>query len=189
MNWDPFEDDPFEIDFFHNHDLNFPRIQWPAWADNHMRVPHSLVTRDDKNSYQLFLDVKGFDPKELSLKLVGRELVIIGEHTCKHNQKEPCFQRRLCWTRVLPDNVDLTSVKATMTKCNFLKIDASENTAYDGHGDIHIVARERTENKKQQKTENRFEHGHGTIREPDKMEEEATVEVVPDETEAAMSEL
>lgn len=147
-----------------------------------------MVTRDDKNSHQLFLDVKGFDPKDLSLELVGRELVIIGDHTCKHNQKEPCFHRRLCWTRVLPGNVDLTSVKAAMTERNFLKIDASKYTAYDGHSDIHIVVRERTEKKKQQKTENRFEHAHGNIREPDKMEEEATVEVVPDEAEATMSE-
>ena len=150
-----------------------------GWADNHMRVPHSLVTRDDKNSYQLFLDVKGFGPKELSLKLVGRELVIMGDHTCKHNQKEPCFQRRLCWRRALPYDLDLTTVKATLTECNFLKIDASKNTAYDG--DIH-------KNKAQKKTENRFKHAHGAIREPNKMEEEAIVEVVPEEAEATMFE-
>ena len=180
VDWDPFDDDPFEMDVFHDHDLFFPRIHW-ARADYSMRVPQPLVTRNDKDNYQLSMDVKGFDPKELSLKLVGRELLIKGDHNCRLSQKEQCFQRRFCWKRTLPEEVDLSSVKATLTDSNILEIEANKSKPFES--DIQIAIRDRLGDQTQHKPENQFEHAEG-IRKEHQLNEEATVEIVPDGTEA-----
>jgi len=84
VNWDPFDDDPFEMDFFHNHDLYFPRIH-RAVSVRHVAAVHPVVKRNDHESFQLSVDVKGFGPNELSLKLEGRELLIKGFHSCEGN--------------------------------------------------------------------------------------------------------
>ena len=181
VNWDPFDDDPFEMEFLQNHYLYFPRIHW-AWTDHRMRVPHPLVTRNDKQNFQLSIDVKGFDSNELSLKLVGRELLITGDHVCERSQKKPCFQRRFCWRRTLPENVDLSSVKAVVTESNMLEIKANKKQICES--DIPIAVRETPRDQGQHQTNNQIEHEQVVRPEQEKkMEEEATVEIVPDETE------
>lgn len=74
VNWDPFEDDPLETAFFHNRDPYFPRIHRTIGA-SHRPVSYPLVKRNDEDVFKLVLDVNGFDPNELSLKLAGRELL------------------------------------------------------------------------------------------------------------------
>lgn len=65
------------MDFFQHHDLYFPRLH-RALGVRHVTVAHPLVKRNDQKIFQLSMDVKGFDPKELSLKLDDRELLIKG---------------------------------------------------------------------------------------------------------------
>ncbi|CAH3175693.1 unnamed protein product [Porites evermanni] len=124
IDWDPFDDDQFELDFFH--DLSFPRIQW-ARSNQHMKNPTPLVKRNDKRNYQLAIDVKGFEPKDLSIKLIDRDLLVVGEHTCERKQTRACFRRRFCWRRTLPDDVDTSSLKAALTESNVLEIEAKKS--------------------------------------------------------------
>ncbi|XP_015775195.1 PREDICTED: uncharacterized protein LOC107353359 [Acropora digitifera] len=127
VNLTPFELDPFQTDpFFQIHDLDFPRIHWP-WPQHHLKVPQSSVTRNDKSGYQLSVDVEGFDPKDLSLRLIGRELFVTEHHTCRLGFGKSCFQRKLCWRRTLPQDVDLSSLKATLRESNVLGIDAAKD--------------------------------------------------------------
>ena len=180
VSWDPFDDDPFDFEFFHSHELYFPRIHFARTG--YQVVPHTLVTRNDKHTYQLSVDVKGFDPKDLSLKLVGRELVITGNHICRQNQNVPCFHKQFCWRRTLPEDVDLSSLKATLTEKNVLEIDANKRDKAK-ESDIQIAVRERPGDQIQHKPKKQFEHVPSVRQEPSKVDEEATVEIVPDDTE------
>ena len=179
INWDPFDDDPFELDFFH--DLSSPRIQW-AGSHQHIRNPTPLVKRNDKQNYQLAIDVKGFEPKDLSIKLIGRDLLVVGEHTCERKQTRACFRRRFCWRRTLPEDVDTGSLKAAWTESNVLEIEAKKSKASESK--IPITVRGRPGDHGKQNTNNHLDRAQ-TIRqgESEKKEEEATVEIVPDEIE------
>ena len=183
VNWDPFDDDPFEIDFFHNHDLYLPRIH-RARGVRHVTATHPLVKRNDNNLFQLSMDVNGFDPNELSLKLVGRELFIKGVHTCKGNQQKSCFNKSSCWRRTLPEDVDLRSVKANLIKPNALEIEAKKIKDYQSN-DIQINVRDRSTDQSQPpanrdgEKQNTIEHG--VRQDSNKENEDATVEIIPDD--------
>ena len=174
------------MDFFQNHDLYFPRIH-RALGVRHVTAGHPLVKRNDHKIFQLSMDVEGFDPNELSLKLEGRELLIKGLHSCDGNHK-PCCQRKFCWRRKLPADVDLSSVKATLTKPNTLEIEATKIRHYEGQN-IQIDVRENSIDQslpdrdnyeeENQNTENMREYN--ASQERSKGDEEATVEIVPDE--------
>ena len=138
------------------------------------------MTRNDKSGYQLSVDVEGFDPKDLSLRLIGRELFVTEHHTCRLGFGKPCFQRKLYWRRTLPQDVDLSSLKATLRESNVLEIDAAKDKAY-GDRNIQLGVRERPEHISKRKTENSLEHAQTVTREP--TEEEVSVEVVPEDTE------
>lgn len=180
-NWDPFDDDPFEIDFFHNHDLYIPRIH-RALGVRHVTVAPPLVKRNDNELFQMSMDVHGFDPSELSVKLVGRELLIKGVQNCNGNQ-QPCFTRRFCWRRTLPEDVDLRSVKATLIKPNGLQIEAKKVKDYES--DIQIDVLERSTDQSQPRAnheaENQNNYGHSVKHDTSKEEEDATVEIIPDD--------
>lgn len=138
------------------------------------------MTTNDKSGFQLSVDVEGFDPKDLSLRLVGRELFVTGHRTCRPSLGKPCFQRKLCWRRTLPQDVDLASLKATLSESNVLEIDVAKDKAF-GDTNIQLGVRERPEHLSKQKTENSSEHAQTVTQEP--MEEEISVEVVPDDAE------
>ena len=171
--------------FFHDHDLYFPSIRRTRDV-SHMAISYPFVKRNDKDVFQLFVDVNGFNPNELSLKLEGRELLIKGMRSCNRHTHNPCFQKRFCWRRTLPDDVDLSSVKATLTKPNTLEIEAKKTR--DHESDIQIDVRDsladQSQPQKDSETTSRFDHAHVIQRQGNnnyKEDEEATVEIVPDE--------
>ena len=178
-----------EMDFFHNHyDLFFPRIH-RALGVRHVAAVHPVVKRNDHENLQLSMDVKGFDPNDLSLKLEGRELIIKGFHSCDGNQDKPCFQRRFCWRRKLPADVDLSSLKASITKPNTLEIEATKNRRYESQN-IQIDVREKSIDRSLPAEDNHDEenlqntehmHEYNVNQESSRGDEEATVEIVPDE--------
>lgn len=175
--------------FFHNHDLYFPRLP-RALGARHVTAAQPLVKRNDHEIFQLSMDVRGFDPNEISLKLEGRELLIKGLHSCDGNQENPCFRRRFCWRRKLPADVDLNSVKATLTKPNTLEIEATK-IRHNEVQDIQIDVREKSikeslpaghnheeKNQNAERMQNMSEHN---LNENGKGDDDATVEIVPDE--------
>ena len=148
-----------------------------------MRNPTPLVKRNDKQNYQLAIDVKGFEPKDLSIKLIGRDLLVVGEHACERKQTRACFRRRFCWRRTLPEDVDTSSLKAAWTESNVLEIEAKKSKASESK--IPITVRGRPGDHGKHNTNNHLEHAQ-TIRQGEserEPEEEATVEIVPDEIE------
>ena len=177
------------MDFFHNHDLNFPRIH-RALGVRHVTAAQPLVKRNDHEIFQLSMDVRGFDPKEISLKLEGRELLIKGFHSCDGRQDNPCFRRRFCWRRKLPADVDLNSVKATLTKPNTLEIEATKIRQNEIQ-DIQIDVREKSieqslpaghnHEEKNQNAERMQNMREQNMNESGKGDDDATVEIVPDE--------
>lgn len=185
VNWDPFDDDPFEMDFFRgNHDLYFPRIH-RALGARHVTVAHPLVMRNDNVLFQLTMNVDGFDPNELSLKLVGRELLIKGIHTYNANQQRPCYSRRFCWRRTLPEDVDVSSVKATLIKPNALEIEAKKIKDYQTQSDIQINVRDKSVDQSQPRAnrdaEKQNTHEQSVRQQSSKDDEDATVEIIPEE--------
>lgn len=175
------------MDFFHNHNLFFPRIH-RALSVRHVTAAHPLVKRNDHEIFRLSMDVKGFDPNELALKLEGRELLIKGFHSCEGNEDKPCFQRRFCWRRKLPADVDLSSLKATLTKPNTLEIEATKIRHYKGQN-IQMDVREKSidrslpaeDNREEENQNTEYMREHNVNQESSKGDEEATVEIVPDE--------
>ena len=107
---------------------------------------------------------------------------MVGEHTCERKQKRAGFRRRFCWRRTLPDDVDTSSLKAALTESNVLEIEAKKSKASESK--IPITVRGRPGDQGKHNANNHLEHAQ-TIRqgESEKKEEEATVEIAPDEIE------
>lgn len=107
---------------------------------------------------------------------------MVGEHTYERKQTKTCFRRRFCWRRTLPEDVDSNSLKAVWTESNVLEIEAMKKEALESK--IAITVRGRPGDHGKHNTNNHLEHAQ-TIRqgESEKEEEEATVEIVPDEIE------
>ena len=93
VDWDPFDDDPFEMDF-QNHDLYFPRIPRELGV-RHVTAAHPLVKRNDHKMFQLSMDVKGFDPNELSLQLEGRELLIKRLSVVRRKKRQTLLPKKI----------------------------------------------------------------------------------------------
>ena len=130
------------------------------------------------------MNVDGFDPNELSLKLVGRELLIKGVHTCNANQQRPCFNRRFCWRRTLPDDVDLRSVKATLIKPSSLEIEAKKIKDYESdiRIDVRDMSTEQSQPRANHNTEKQNLHEQQSVEhDTSKEDEDATVEIIADE--------
>ena len=74
----------------------------------------------------------------------------------------------------------LIFAESDFEESNVLEIDAAKDKAY-GDRNIQLGARERPEHISKRKTENSLEHAQTVTQEP--MEEEVSVEVVPEDTE------
>ena len=185
VNWDPFEDDPLEMAFFHNQDPYFPRIHRTIGA-SHRPVSYPLVKRNDEDVFKLVLDVNGFDPNELSLKLAGRELLIKGAHSCSRKTQISCFQRTSCWRRTLPDDVDLKSIRAKLSQPTILEIEAKKLKENERDVRIDCLDSLGDQSQRNSKTNSRFDETRSIQRRDDSVKpfqemDEATVEVVPDD--------
>ena len=185
VNWDPFEDDPLEMAFFHNQDPYFPRIHRTIGA-SHRPVSYPFVKRNDEDVFKLVLDVNGFDPNELSLKLAGRELLIKGAHSCSRKTQISCFQRTSCWRRTLPDDVDLKSIRAKLSQPTILEIEAKKLKENERDVRIDCLDSLGDQSQRNSKTNSQFDETRSIQRRDDSVKpfqemDEATVEVVPDD--------
>ena len=185
VNWDPFEDDPLEMAFFHNQDPYFPRIHRTIGA-SHRPVSYPLVKRNDEDVFKLVLDVNGFNPNELSLKLAGRELLIKGAHSCNRKTQISCFQRTFCWRRTLPDDVDLKSIRAKLSQPTILEIEAKKLKENERDVRIDRLDSLGDQSLRNSKTNSPFDETRSIQRRDNNVKtfqemDEATVEVVPDD--------
>ena len=127
------------------------------------------------------MDVKGFNPEDISVKIVGRELLVKGVHSCQNSHQHNCCPRRFCWRPTLPEDVDVKSFKATLTESNTLELQAKKNKFWEN--DIKITnIRDKLESHVPPPNEENFiQNGKQELR--NMTDEDATVEIVPDETE------
>lgn len=184
-NWDPFEDDPFEMAFFHNQDPYFPRLHNTVGV-SHRPVSYPFVKRNDEDVFQLVLDVSGFDPNELSLKLDGRELLIKGIRSRNRKTQNSCFQRKFCWRRTLPRDVDLKSIKARLSKPTTLEIEVKKLKENERYIRIDYLDSLGDQAQRNSETSSRFDDTRSLQRQDNNVKivqemDEATVEVVPDD--------
>ena len=84
------------------------------------------VKKDD-GKFAVNLDLSGFRPEEIKVKLHGQELTITGKRRSEDNGfhwSRDCSRRFL-----LPNDVDLSSVTSRLSKKGLLTIEASRNPA------------------------------------------------------------
>ena len=92
-----------------------------------MKPKDELITtqRNDESWIKLAMDVRGFLPDELSLKVAEGELTVRGVHKCD-GRTEDCFEKSFFWRRTLPEGVDPDSIKANLASNGELIIEAKK---------------------------------------------------------------
>ncbi|XP_022799337.1 heat shock protein 23-like [Stylophora pistillata] len=171
--------------FFHNQDPYFPRLHKTVGV-SHKLVSYPFVKRNDEDVFQLVLDVNGFDPNELSLKLDGRELLIKGIPSRNRKTQNSCFQRKFCWRLTLPRDVDLKSIKARLSKPTTLEIEVKKIKENERYIRIDYLDSLGDQAQRNSETSSRFDDTRSLQRQDNNVKivqemDEATVEVVPDD--------
>lgn len=99
------------------------KVERPTDAD--IVIPHlaARVVKDDENQFKFAMNLKGFDRKEISVRVEDDFLKISGKKSCKDENKK-CSQRSFFrYQYLLPKHSDLKNVKASFSKDNFLIVD------------------------------------------------------------------
>lgn len=80
------------------------------------------VVRNDESQFKFAMNLKGFDRKEISVRVEDDFLKISGKKTCKGETKK-CSERSFFrYQYLLPKHTDLSRVKASFSKDSFLVI-------------------------------------------------------------------
>lgn len=120
---------PLEEHFYQP--VAYPRA-FKEW-DNYFRDLSSVLqeTRgsvtDDKNKFQVNVDVQHFKPEEISVKISDDKTVTI---ECKHEEKQDehgHIYRHFCRKYTLPDNCDVGRVESKLSSDGVLTISAPRN--------------------------------------------------------------
>ena len=81
------------------------------------------VVKNDEKQFKFAMNLKGFDRKELSVKVEDDFLKISGKKSCKDESKK-CSERSFFrYQYLLPKHTDLSKVKASFSKDGFLIVD------------------------------------------------------------------
>ncbi|KAJ8949311.1 hypothetical protein NQ318_006736 [Aromia moschata] len=102
------------------------RMNRPRWA---LDFDEDLLKRDsviqDKEKFQVKLDVQDFKPEEISVKtLNGNSIEIEAKHEEKHDNDKGYISRQLVRRFVLPKGHDLKSVQSSLSSDGVLTITA-----------------------------------------------------------------
>ncbi|KAK3104183.1 hypothetical protein FSP39_025099 [Pinctada imbricata] len=106
------------------------RFQSPRFFDAYFTRPSEAgdifktdvaEVKIDKDQMNIKMDVQHYTPEDLTVKIVGDKLVIAGKHETKpdeHGYISRQFQREF----LIPENIDLDSLKTTLTEDGMLNI-------------------------------------------------------------------
>lgn len=81
---------------------------------------------EEKENYHLSLDVSGYAPDEISIRVNGRDLIIRGEAKDEHNSDhgKSIHHRHFTWHYNLPSDINVEALSSRYTKDSKLAIEA-----------------------------------------------------------------
>jgi len=101
---------------------NWGTNQWDWPLQHHDGVVH---VHNDKNCFEVSLDFRYFTPKELDVKMVDNQLLILARHA-ERTDKHGTVTREIHRCYHLPADLDVKTMKATLTGKGILHIIASK---------------------------------------------------------------
>lgn len=81
--------------------------------------------RKSLDSYQVSLDVSSFNPKELSVKVIGNEIIVVGQHEARPDE-HGFISRQFTNRYVIPENYDVQTVSTTLDTAGKMTIKAEK---------------------------------------------------------------
>ena len=83
--------------------------------------------KEDDGKFETKLDVSGFKPEEIKIQLHGKELIVSGKRTLEDGRanRSRGFSHRV----LLPEDVDVSSVRSHLSKDGLLMVEASRDPA------------------------------------------------------------
>ncbi|CCD65663.1 Heat shock protein Hsp-16.48/Hsp-16.49 [Caenorhabditis elegans] len=118
-------------------------VQFPYWRNadhNSFNFSDNIgEIVNDESKFSVQLDVSHFKPEDLKIELDGRELKIEGiqEKKSEHGYSKRSFSKMI----LLPEDVDLTSVKSAISNEGKLQIEAPKKTNSSRSIPINFVAK------------------------------------------------
>ncbi|XP_013794634.1 protein lethal(2)essential for life-like [Limulus polyphemus] len=91
-------------------------------SNRHRGSGHSRVT-NEKDKFQLSLDVNHFAPNEITVKTVGNSVLIEGKHEEKQDE-HGIISRQFVRRYMLPKEVDPETVRSSLSLDGILTVDA-----------------------------------------------------------------
>lgn len=81
------------------------------------------TVQPDKDKFQVSLDVQQFSPEEVTVKVVGRNVVIEGNHEEKQDE-HGWISRRFVRKYLVPEQCDIDKIKSNLSSDGVLSIEA-----------------------------------------------------------------
>ncbi|XP_025423103.1 alpha-crystallin A chain-like [Sipha flava] len=96
--------------------------------------------QNDKNNFKVNLDVQQFKPEEVSVKVADGYVVVEGKHE-ERSDEHGYISRQFTRRYKVPDNVDMNSIKSTLSSDGVLSIGAPKKIPEKSAGErpIQIV--------------------------------------------------
>lgn len=94
---------------------------WRSLARTASRMDSGSKITADKDKYQVCLDVQQFSPNEVSVKIVGREIVVEGKHEEKEDE-HGFISRHFIRKYILPEDYKPEDVTSTLSSDGVLTI-------------------------------------------------------------------
>lgn len=93
--------------------------------NRHLSIDGTDAVAATGDSFEISLDVNGYDPQELQINLVNRCLTITGNHESKSPDGNVCVKKQFTRSYQLPSNVDVEKMKSLLsTENSTLRIEA-----------------------------------------------------------------
>ena len=109
-------------DFFDASMVPFvPRKIFGPWKSELAEMEKEFGIKSDKDKYQVCVDVQQFTPQEITVKTIGREILIEGKHE-EENDERGYISRNFVRKFVLPEGLKMEDVTSTLSSDGVLSI-------------------------------------------------------------------
>ena len=122
-----------------NRDSSCQKVEKSEEKDTSIPKLVARVVKNDEKQFKFAMNLKGFNRKELSVKVEDDFLKISGKKSCKEESKK-CSERSFFrYQYLLPKHTDLQRVKASFSKDGFLIVDVPKlHKIEDGNSGLEI---------------------------------------------------
>lgn len=107
---------------------------WSQWKSKlAAEIDKGSKVTSDNEKYQVCIDVQQFSPEEITVKAIGRQIVIEGKHEEKQDE-HGYISRNFVRKYVLPDDLKMDSVTSSISSDGVLSISVPKMVpAITGH--------------------------------------------------------